>query len=60
MLILVFLFFFSLLVSILGLPLSYPQMVYVEHDQENTMTKRKRTKGQTTIFKTLHIKLKIK
>ena len=25
----------------------------------NIMTKRKRTKGQTTIYKTLHIKLKI-
>jgi len=25
----------------------------------NTMTKRKRTKGQTTTYKTLHIKLKI-
>jgi hypothetical protein len=25
----------------------------------NTMTKRKWTKGQTTIYKTLHIKLKI-
>ena len=25
----------------------------------NTMGKRKRTKGQTTIYKTLHIKLKI-
>ena len=33
MLFLVFLFFFSLLVSILGLPLSCLQMVYVEHDQ---------------------------
>ena len=32
MLFLVFLFFFSLLVSILGLPLSCLQMVYVEHD----------------------------
>ena len=30
---LVFLFFFSLLVSILKLPLSCRQMVYVEHDQ---------------------------
>jgi len=26
---------------------------------DNTMTKRKRTKGQTMIYKTLHIKLKI-
>jgi hypothetical protein len=26
---------------------------------DNTMTKRKRTKGQTPIYKTLHIKLKI-
>ena len=26
---------------------------------DNTMVKRKRTKGQTTIYKTLHIKLKI-
>jgi hypothetical protein len=33
MLFLVFLFFFSLLVSILGLPLSCLQMVYIEHDQ---------------------------
>jgi hypothetical protein len=33
MLFLVFLFFFSLLMSILGLPLSCLQMVYVEHDQ---------------------------
>jgi hypothetical protein len=30
---LVFLFLFSLLVSILGLPLSCLQVVYVEHDQ---------------------------
>jgi hypothetical protein len=27
---------------------------------DNTMTKRKRTKGKTTIFKTSHRKLKIK
>ena len=33
MLFLVFLFFFPLLVSILGLPLSCLHMVYVEHDQ---------------------------
>jgi len=26
---------------------------------DNTMAKRKRTKGQTTIYKTVHIKLKI-
>jgi hypothetical protein len=26
---------------------------------KNTMAKRKRTNGQTTIYKTLHIKLKI-
>jgi hypothetical protein len=26
---------------------------------DNTMDKRKRTEGQTTIYKTLHIKLKI-
>jgi hypothetical protein len=26
---------------------------------DNAMTKRKRTKGQTTIYKTLHRKLKI-
>jgi len=26
---------------------------------DNTMDKRKSTKGQTTIYKTLHIKLKI-
>jgi len=26
---------------------------------DNTMAKRKNTKGQTTIYKTLHIKLKI-
>jgi adenylate kinase len=26
---------------------------------DNTMDKRKRTKGQTTIYKTLHIKLEI-
>ena len=26
---------------------------------DNTTAKRKRTKGQTTIYKTLHIKLKI-
>jgi len=33
MLFLVILFFFCLLVSILGLPFSWVQMVYVEHDQ---------------------------
>jgi hypothetical protein len=27
---------------------------------DNTMAKRNRTQGQTTIYKTLHIKLKIK
>ena len=27
--------------------------------RDNTMTKRKKTKGQTTIYKTLHRKLKI-
>ena len=32
---------------------------YLETKVSNTMTKRKRTKGQTTIYKTLHKKLKI-
>jgi hypothetical protein len=31
----------------------------IRRTTENTMAKRKRTKGQTTIYKTLHIKLKI-
>ena len=39
MLFLVFLSFFSLLVSILGIPLSCLQMVYVEHDPANKLTK---------------------
>ena len=33
---------------------------YVNQRKDNTMTtKRQQTKGQTTIYKTLHIKLKI-
>ena len=31
----------------------------VNQRTDTTIAKRKRTKGQTTIFKTLHIKLKI-
>jgi len=31
----------------------------VNRRTDNTMAKRKRTKGQTTIYKTLHKKLKI-
>jgi len=32
----------------------------VNQRTDNTMVKRKRTKGQTTIYKTLHRKLKTK
>jgi hypothetical protein len=35
----VFLSFFSLLVSILGIPLSCLQMIYVEHDPATKLTK---------------------
>ena len=38
MVFLVFLFFFSLLVYILGLPLSCLQLVYVEHDQATSIS----------------------
>jgi len=34
--------------------------IYIDIRTDNTMGKRKRTKGQTTIYKTLDIQLKIK
>jgi hypothetical protein len=42
----------------LKVPKGYSESVYLTRT-DNTMDNRKRTIGQTTIYKTLHIKLKI-
>jgi hypothetical protein len=42
-----------------GLKIPKGESESVNRQIDNTTAKRKRTKGQTTIYKTLHIKLKI-